>query len=129
MSFTYDPTTNIGRVRRTLPDKDMDEAFWSDEEIDSFLVDEGNDWRLATALALETIASDELLVIKSIRIQNIETNADRYANVLLKRAASLREQAVAADAASSDAFDFAEIIVTDDQYRQRIYNQALRQRV
>lgn len=126
MSYTYDPTTNVGRVRRTLPDKVEEDAFWTDEEIDSFLIDEGNDWRRATALALETIASDELLVLKDIQIQNITTNASRHAKVLMDRAKSLRILAAEADAASGDAFDFAESIITDHQYKEKLYNSAIR---
>lgn len=126
MSYTYDPTTDIGRVRRTLPDKTESEAFWTDEEINSFLVDEDNDWRRATALALETMASDDLLVLKAIKIQNLETNVDRTASVLLKRAASLRQLAADADAASGDAFDVITIVVDDNQYKQEVWASGLR---
>jgi hypothetical protein len=97
MTYTYDPTTDIGRIRRTIPDKVEDDAFWTDEELQSFLLDEG-DWRRATALALETMASDDLLVLKVIKIQNIETNTDRMASALMKRAQKLRDLAVEADA-------------------------------
>lgn len=129
MTFTYDPTNDIGRVRRTLPDKVQADAFWTDEEIQSFLEDESSNWRRATALALETMASDDLLVLKTIRVQNIETNTDRMAKILLDRAKRLRELADVATADSGDSFDYAEMVVTDHQYRERIYNQALRDNV
>ena len=126
MTFTYDPTNNIGRVRRTLPDKDINNAFWTDEEIQSFLNDEDNNWRKATALALETMASDDLIVLKVIEVQNITTNTDRLMSAMLRRAERLREDAIKEEANDGDAWDVAEIIVTDAQYRQRVYNQALR---
>lgn len=126
MVYTYDLTTNIGRVRRTIPDKIEDDAFWTDEEIDSFLNDENGDWRRATALALETMASDDLLVLKAIRVQNLETNVDRAANMLLKRASVLRQLASDADSTSGDAFDIAEFAVTDHQYRERVLNSVIR---
>lgn len=129
MSFTYDPTTNVGRIRRTIPDKIEDDAVWTNEELQSFLDDEGGDWRRATALALETMASDDLLVLKTIRVQNIETNVDRMAKQLFDRAKRLRDLAMDADANAGDAFDFAEVAVTDHQYRERVWNQALRESI
>lgn len=126
MSFTYEPTTNIGRVRRTIPDKVELEAFWSDEEIQSFLNDEGGDWRRACALALETMASDNLLVMKVIRVQDVETNTDRMAKLLMDRAKNLRELSAIEDSTTGDSFEVAEVVVTDWQFRERVYNQALR---
>lgn len=124
--FTYDPTTNVGRVRRTIPDKDEFNAFWTDDEIESFLLDEDNNWRRATALALETMASDDLLVLKVVKVQNIETNTDRMMTALMKRAQKLRDDAVVEEANAGDAFEVAEVIVTDFQLRERIMGQALR---
>ena len=126
MTFTYDPTTDVGRVRRTIPDKTEDDAFWTDEEIASFLVDEGNNWRRATALALETIATDELLVLKTIQVQNITTNTDRMMAALLKRAQKLRDDAVVVEADSGDDFEVIEMVNDDWQFRERVWNQALR---
>src|SRR5688572_26467878 len=109
MTYTYDPTNNIGRVRRIIPDKIEDSAFWTDEEIESFLTDEGGNWRKATALALETMASDDLLVLKVIKVQNIETNTDRMMNAMLKRAKQLRDDAATEDANTGDDWDVAEV--------------------
>lgn len=126
MTYTYDPTNDIGRVRRTLPDKEEADAIWTDEEIQSFLNDEGSDWRRATALALETMASDDLLVLKVVRIQNIETNTDRLAKALFDRAKKLRELAAEADSSAGDSFDFATPIVSDHQYNEHVWNSARR---
>lgn len=130
MTYTYVLTTDIGRVRRTLPDKVEADAIWTDEEIDSFLTDEGGNWRRATALALETMASDDLLVLKNIKVQNIETSSDRHAAQLLKRAALLRKLADDADAEEdAGAFDIATMIVTDAQYKEEVLGSTLRGRI
>ena len=126
MTYTYDPTTNVGRIRRTLPDRVEADAIWTDEEIESFLSDEGGNWRRATALALETMASDDLLILKTIQIHNIQTDSSKHAKVLMDRAKILRNVADEADANTGDDFEFIEQIVTDHQYRERIYSQALR---
>jgi hypothetical protein len=127
MSFTYNLATNIGKVRRTIPDKEETDAIWSDEEITSFLDDENNDWRRASALALEIMASDELLVLKTIRIHNIETNSDRMASALMKRAQSLRQLAKEADAdTDASSFEIIEMVTDDNQYQNKVLNAALR---
>jgi hypothetical protein len=126
MSFTYDLTTDVGRVRRTIPDKTEATAIWSDEEIESFIEDEG-DWRRASAAALEAIASNHLLVLKVVRIHNLETNTDRLARELMARAKLIRTQANEADVNAGDSWDVAEVIVTDSQFRERLWNQRLRE--
>lgn len=125
MTFTYDPTTDIGRVRRTLPDKTASVYFWTDEEIQSFLNDEGN-WRRASALALETMASDSAMVLLVMKVQNITTDGAKVSDALLKRAAELRKQANIDEAATSGgSFDVIETVTDDFGYRQRLFNQAL----
>lgn len=63
MSFTYDLTTDIGKVRLALGDTSdgsgmrPDGANFEDEELDTFLVLEGDDVELATARALEVLAN------------------------------------------------------------------------
>lgn len=127
MTFTYDPTNDIGRVRRTIPDKVDGDYFWTDEEIQSFLDDEGGSWRRASALALETMASDDLLVLKAVRVQNLETNVDRTAKILLERAKQLRVMADSADVTDNAGFEIAEFASTEHQYRERVYNYGLKE--
>lgn len=126
MTFTYDPTTDIGRVRRTIPDKDNNEdTFWTDEEIQSFINDEG-DWRRAAALALETMASDSALVMQLIHVQDLRTDGASVSNALLKRAQMLRQQANDSDANDEGGFEIAELVYDDFSYRERIRKQLLR---
>lgn len=123
MSFTYILSTEIGKVRLMIPDRVSASAIFSDEEIAAFLALEG-DTRSATALALETIASDEVLTLKVMSLLDVSTSGDRVAASLLARAKLLREQAEANDA--SGGFDWAEMVTTDFAARERIEAQALR---
>jgi hypothetical protein len=126
MTWSYDPLTDIGRVRRTIPDRVQVDGVFSDEEIASFIADEG-DWRRATALALETIATDEALVQKVQTVQGFQTDGARLATALFTRATALRDQASLADAESGAAFDIAEQVTGPFSMRERVYDDALRQ--
>jgi hypothetical protein len=127
MSFTYEPTTDIGRVRRTIPDKVEAHAVWSDEEIASFLADEDG-WRRAAAMALEAMASDSVLVLQVIRVQNIQTDAAKMSDALLKRAETLRKQADEADAAGGEGFEIVSVAYDDFSYREILFGDMLRTR-
>lgn len=124
-SWSYDLATDIGRVRRTIPDRNQTEAIFSDEEIASFVDDEG-DWRRGTALALETIAVDEALVQKVQTISGFQTDGARLATALMARATALRTQAAQADMEDGGAFDIAEWVTGPFSQRERLYNDALR---
>jgi hypothetical protein len=126
LTWTYDLTTDVGRVRRTIPDRLQAEAIFTDEEIVSFVADEG-DWRRATALALETIAVDEALVQKVQKTADFQTDGAATARALLSRATALRAQAGDLELASDGgAFDIAEMVTGPFGYRERLYNEALR---
>jgi hypothetical protein len=127
VTFTYERGTDLYRVRRTIPDRVQAEAIFDDDEIESFIEDEG-DWRRATALALETIAADEALVQKVMQTQEgLRTDGAKTADALLKRAAMLRDQAVDAEAVDEGGmFDVAEMVTGPFSYRERIHNEALR---
>lgn len=125
MAFTYEPSTDIGRVRRTIPDKDEAVAFWSDAEIQSFLDDEDG-WRRATALALETMASDAALVLQVIKVQNITTDGSKVAQALMARASQLRAQANDIDAADDDGFAIVPQVYNDFSYREVLTKDAMR---
>ena len=48
MSFTFDPTTDVGRVRLRLADMNEQSALFTDEIINALIVDQGG-WRGAVA--------------------------------------------------------------------------------
>lgn len=123
MPYTYDLSTDIGKVRLLIPDNDNDVIIFQDEEISAFLSMEGDDVRLGTALALEAIASQQAYVLKVITILDITTDGAAVAESLMARAAKLREQAET-DVA---AFEIAEMVVDQFTWRERLYKEALRE--
>lgn len=96
MAATYTPGSSAPKdlVRLLIPDRVVtpEEVIFSDEEIVAFLDFNGDVVRLATADALETIASDEALVQKVIHLGDLTTNGPAVSKELRERAASLRKQ-------------------------------------
>lgn len=124
MAFTYDLATTVGQVRLLIPDRVDSGHVFEDAEITAFLMLEGNNARLGAALALETIASDQTMVLKVMRLLDLQTDGARVADALLKRAAELRRQAGIEDA--TGAFGYAEWVLNSFSERERLRNQALR---
>ena len=54
MTFSYDPTTNIGRVRLRIMDTRPEDQFFSDEELTALITDAGC-WRGAVAEAARVL--------------------------------------------------------------------------
>ncbi len=127
MTFTYDPSTSRGRVRLIIPDRIDSSHLYEDDEIDTFLTLESANLRRAAALALETAAADNALVLKAMSLMDISTNGPAVASALMARAAQLRKQADDAEAAEDGGvFDIAEMITTDFAWRERLWNEAQR---
>mgnify|MGYP001598245537 CR=1 FL=1 len=123
MAWTYDPTTSRGRVRLICTDTDSANQIFNDAEIDTFLVIEGDSLKKAAALALETIASQEALILKCVKTADVQTDGAKLAQTLLARAKSLRESADADDY----TFDWAEQTLSDTNARDIVWNSALRE--
>lgn len=128
MPTTYDITTDIGKVRLLCRDTDVLNAMFDDAEIQAFLDLEGNNVKLAAAQALDTIASNEALVSKRIRLLDLDLDGPAVAKALRDAAASLRTQVAdaQADAESGDAFDWAEMVIDPFSERERIIAEGLR---
>ena len=56
MTLTYDITTNVGKVRLQIGDKDIADAVFTDEEIGVYLTNHSNSIPLASADLLEAWA-------------------------------------------------------------------------
>lgn len=125
MPYSYDLNTDVGKVRLLIPDSQSDAFLFEDSEIEAFLALETGVKR-AAALALETVASNEAMVLKVIRLLDVQTDGAKVADALLKRAARLREQADADDLAMDGSFDIAEMVVDAFTWRERMRKQALR---
>jgi hypothetical protein len=108
---TYDPATDRGYVRLLIPDTDVHDptrVIFTDAEIDAFLTRQASDVRLAAAQALDTIASDEALVSKKIKTQDLSTDGPAVAKELRERASELRRQVAEGDADDSGGFHIVE---------------------
>ena len=127
MPFTFDAGTDIRKVRLLIPDRIEAEAIFQDDEIEEFLELEGGNVKRAAALALETIAVDEALVQKALDLPDLKTDGAKTADVLLKRARMLREQATSEKEMDVEGqFGWAEVVYDDFSARERIRNQGLR---
>lgn len=93
----------------------------SDDDLETFLALQTGDVRLAAAMALDTIATNEALVQKRIKLLDITTDGPAVAKSLREHAAQLREEAD-----GDDAFDWAEMVTTTSAWDERIFAQAQR---
>jgi hypothetical protein len=102
MAYTYDLSSDIGKVRLLIPDNKgaavppaEQPAYYvfEDEEITTFLDMESGHVKRAAALSLETIASNEAMVLKVIKLLDVDTDGAKLSDALLKRADKLRGQA------------------------------------
>lgn len=90
VAWPIDLSSDVGKVRTLIPDKNQTWFAFQDEEIQVLLAIEGS-VKSATALALETIASDVAMVDKVIKTLDLQTDGAKTSDALLKRAAMLRE--------------------------------------
>jgi hypothetical protein len=121
VAFTYDPSTDRGKVRMLITDRNEAKAIFTDAEIDAFLELEDQGVRRAAAAALETIATDQALVLKVITTLDLQTDGAKLSDSLLKRARALRD--------TDDelgGFDYAEMPESIFSQRERLDKQALR---
>ena len=125
--FTYDPTTDRGRVRMLITDRNAATEIFNDGEVDAYLLMMGNNVLRAAALALMTIASEEALQLKVIKLLELTTDGAKLADSLRRLALEYQEKADLAEAAEAGgAFDYAEMVVDEFTYRERLDKEALR---
>lgn len=120
MSFTYDVATSRGRVRLLCRDAVTPGELFEDEEIDAFLALNNAEVLPAAAMALENVATNEVLVQKRIRLLDLQTDGPAEAAALLKLAASLRAQYE-----SAGGFDWAEMVLDNATFMEQAWNEGL----
>lgn len=103
-----DYTTPAGQVRLLIPDTDEANQLLTGEQVDAFLAIEGGIVKRAAAAALETIASNEALVSKVIRTQDLQTDGAKVGAELRARAAELRRQVDEDDPATGGGLDIVD---------------------
>lgn len=121
MAWTYDPTTDRGKVRLLCTDSDTNHQIFTDDEIDAFLAIENNAVRLAAAAALERIAASQTLLLKKLVMLDLETDGPAMAKELRAIAQQLRDVEL-----GDEGFEIAEWVLTTENERERWWNQALR---
>lgn len=107
MAFTYDTSTDTGKVRLLIPDAKAAAYMFEDAEIAVFLELEDGRIKRGAALALETMASSEAYTQKAIKLLDLSTDGPKVAAELRARAAALREQDAADALAVQEAADAA----------------------
>jgi hypothetical protein len=123
-----DYTTAAGQVRLLIADTDENEQVLDDNQIDGFLSLEGDNVFRAAALALETIAVDQALVLKVIRTLDVQTDGAKVSTELRARAKDLRARADDDADSADDDFAIAEFADPVFGYRDRLTRQLLRER-
>jgi len=125
MAFTFDLTSDLGKVRLLIPDREPSEHVFHDADILALLEIEDGIKR-TTALALETIASDNAMTLKVIRLLDLSTDGAKVSDALLKRAQALRDQADVEDESGEMGFEVAEMVYDDFSFREKIAKEAER---
>lgn len=115
MTFTYDPTTALGKTRLYAQDTVSANAIFSDEEIAAFLTINGNNVFLAAADALDIIAANQAYVLKVITNNGLSTNGPAVAAALRETAKQWRAKALTSDG-SSDISGLIIVPNADDPY-------------
>ena len=128
MTWTYDLSTENGQVRLLIQDTNETYEFYSDEEIAAFLTlagnMEGDSVFNASAIALESWASNQVLILKVVTLLDVEVDNTKVAAEMRARAAVLRTDAISN---SSDAgFEIAEMTLGHFSYVEQITNEAIR---
>ena len=129
MAFTYDLATDLGKVRLLIPDRVAATAIFTDEEIQAFIDLYPDRLRYAAAEACDTIAFDEVLVLKVVTLLDVTTDGASVAREMRQRANRLRETEDAdIAAANADAgFDVAEMALGVVHDREQYVNEAIRE--
>lgn len=127
MSFTNDPTTSIGLIRTRIFDIDPGDPIFSDELITSvYNTLERSNIKRTAAFFLETIATQQALILKVIKNLNLQTDGAKLADSLMKQAKDLRTQADDEDDETGDIFDWAEQVVDVFSERELLIKEIMR---
>ena len=127
MTFTYDLSTNRGKVRLIIDDTDETYEFFSDAKIDAFITMasdlDGDVVRNAAADALDTWATNQALVLKKVTLLDVEVDGPAVSKAMREHAALLRKQAITM---SSDAgFEVAEMALGHFSWVEQVTNEAI----
>lgn len=129
MPFTYNPLcpTDLDKVRLLCTDTYSVNPLFEDGEINAFLGLMLNNVLRAASVALLTIAAQETLLMKRIKLLELTTDGPAEADALRALALIYQEKADLAEAATAGgSFDYAELATDDFTYWERLAKEALR---
>lgn len=132
MAFTTDPATDVGLVRLLAQDNNQAAAIYPDDaQIQAFLAltsgtNETAHIKRAAALALLTTANNQTLVLKKVKLLDLDVDGTVLAAELRQAAALLNEQAHQDEANDGANFDYAEFADDAFQRRELLYKRFLR---
>lgn len=118
MSFTYDPSTDAGRVRLMIADTVDAGHTFEDNEIAAFLDINDGSVRFAAADALDSLAANYARLAKRIKVLDIDVDTKDAAKALREQAKALREQED-----DSGNVEIAELVTNHFSARERIWKQ------
>jgi hypothetical protein len=119
--FTFDVTTNLGKVRVLIGDMDAAEKVLGDTAINTLLTLQSNDIYTAAAHCLLAIAASKSLLAKKVTAGNYSEDASMVAKELRETAQKYLDIANSVPAEAQ-----AEVFLTDFNYRDILLNQDLR---
>lgn len=77
---TYDPSTDVGRVRLMIADTDLESAVFDDEELEALIALAG-DLHGAAAMALEAILADRARMARRVKVGGYEAEQQAAADL------------------------------------------------
>ena len=112
--------SNVGKVRVLLGDVDPQNIssgegeykYFSDDELVAILQMYDHNVKMTAARCLETIASSQVLLLKSWTSDDLTVNGDRIAESLRRIAQQLRDEALVEE--SSESFELVPFM--DEEY-------------
>lgn len=118
MAFTYNPATDLGKVRLLIMDTvDLGHTF-EDDELQALLDLEDQSIRYAAADALVSLSANKSRLAQKIKVLDIDVDTRDAAKSLLDLAEKLRDQED-----NSGSFEIAELVTNHFTERERIYKQ------
>lgn len=124
--FPLDPSSPVGQLRLLISDSQQRkdpadptaaaEFYFSDDFLSGFLAMNGGVLKLAAADALMALATNEALVSKKIRKENLQTDGPAVTNALRLQATDFRAQGKL-DREELDAANGSLIAIVDYQHQ------------
>lgn len=115
-TYPVDFTTEVGRVRKYIPDLTLlpdpsnptapASFMWNDDEIQSFVDDEDGNIKRAAAYILIATANNENLILKKLTTEDLATDGPAVSNAMLKTAERLLAETAAS---ASEVEDFISV--------------------